>query len=354
MRRNDGVPAQACETCLMVQDRSNASQKFSTTRLGFGVAGMFHEPSKSARERLLLTALEMGVVHFDVAPIYGLGEAQGEVGKTFKGRRDDVVIATKVGIGMTRGARLLGRAQGPVRALLQKRPQLQQHAKVSAAGPTSGLFGRLLYTSTFEPRAAQRSLDRSLRELGTHIDLLLLHDPEPCDLDAHALSEFLENARASGKIRWWGVAGEFEDVASVSAAFGTRPPIVQIRDDIFSHQDAFAPPESDYVITFGTMARAFPRIHNYLSASATRVSDWSEAVGQDLADPRIIGSLLMKDSLQVNAGGTVLISTTRPERIRQAATVANNDPISADASLERFRELVRVKLPATESLKGEA
>jgi D-threo-aldose 1-dehydrogenase len=328
----------------MIRDVTNDEREFATSTLGFGVAGIFHEPSRSARARLLQTALDVGIFHFDVAPIYGLGEAESEVGKVLRRRRDDVVVATKVGIGMTRGARLLGKGQGPVREMLRKLPRLQQHAQESAGSPSSGKFGKLLYKNTFEPEAAQRSLDQSLLKLGTHIDLLLLHDPEPSQIDARALWEFLEKARQMGKIRFWGIAGEVDSVTSVSKTLGVPIPVVQIRDDLFLHQRGFNPPRSDYVITFGTMGYAFSKISRYVNANSARAKDWSERVGEDFTDPGTIGRLLLKDSLRENLSGTVLISTTRAQRIREASAIASDRLSTADPSLDVFRELVRTEL----------
>src|SRR5687767_11559638 len=48
--------------------------------------------------RTIHRALELGVTHIDTAEIYGPFHSEEIVGKAIKGRRDDVVVATKFGL----------------------------------------------------------------------------------------------------------------------------------------------------------------------------------------------------------------------------------------------------------------
>jgi D-threo-aldose 1-dehydrogenase len=325
----------------------------TTSALGLGTAGIFHEPSKAARLRLLETAIGAGIIHFDLSPIYGLGLAHGELRETLRGRRENFVIATKVGIEMTSHAKLIGKVQGPARTLLKRWPRMQDRAQGSAVSPSSGRLGGVLYRTTFETKAAQRSLDQSLRELGTHIDLLLLHDPEPSQIDASAIYEFLETAKMTGRIRCWGIAGETETVTSVAKALCVQTPVAQVRDDILRRQIELRYPRSDYLITFGLLGSALPAILRHVNTSADRSRKWSNAVGEDITKPEVVASLLLQDSLQVNATGTVLYSTTRPERLREAAAIASRDSTKPDPSLVAFRQLVHSQLPTSRPTSNE-
>jgi hypothetical protein len=49
----------------------------------------------------------------------------------------------------------------------------------------------------------------------------------------------------------------------------------------------------------------------------------------------------------------VLYSTTRPERIRDAAAVSHGDLTTEDPSLEKFRELVRSLIEASDPTTEE-
>lgn len=43
-------------------------------------------------------ALDNGINMIDTAPVYGFGHAEEVVGKALKGKRDNIVLATKVGL----------------------------------------------------------------------------------------------------------------------------------------------------------------------------------------------------------------------------------------------------------------
>lgn len=71
-------------------------------RLGFGawaVGGSAWGPANPEGERLaaLVRALDLGVTFFDTAPAYG--ESESLLGRALRGRRDSVLLATKVGPG---------------------------------------------------------------------------------------------------------------------------------------------------------------------------------------------------------------------------------------------------------------
>ncbi|RYB90561.1 aldo/keto reductase [Nocardioides oleivorans] len=119
--------------------------------------------------RAIHRALDLGVTHIDTAEVYGPFHSEELVGRAVKGRRDDVVIATKFG--------------------------LVQHR-----GDTRG-FG--VDSSPANVRAA---VEGSLRRLGTdHIDLCYQHrvDPHtPIEETAGAVADLV----AEGKVRHFGLS----------------------------------------------------------------------------------------------------------------------------------------------------
>jgi D-threo-aldose 1-dehydrogenase len=56
------------------------------------------EGSRPAREKVFDAAYEAGVRHFDVAPLYGLGVAEKELGRLLLRVPADVTVATKFGL----------------------------------------------------------------------------------------------------------------------------------------------------------------------------------------------------------------------------------------------------------------
>lgn len=109
-------------------------------------------------------AFEHGITFFDTADSYGIGQSEQLLGEALKGRRDEVVIATKFGMDM----------QG-------------------VNGDDGGRRGTAAYVRT----AAEASLQR----LGTdHIDLYQLHTPDlstPIEETLGALTELVKE----GKVR---------------------------------------------------------------------------------------------------------------------------------------------------------
>src|SRR4051794_289720 len=75
----------------------------NVSRIGLGtmaMSGYYLDPDSSEAEsiRTIQRALELGVTFFDTAEIYGPYVNEELVGRALKGRRDDVVVATKFGL----------------------------------------------------------------------------------------------------------------------------------------------------------------------------------------------------------------------------------------------------------------
>ena len=68
-----------------------------TPTVGFG-CGSLTGSGPSNPIRVLETAFDAGVRHFDTARYYGYGEGEGILGRFLKGRRSEVTITTKFGI----------------------------------------------------------------------------------------------------------------------------------------------------------------------------------------------------------------------------------------------------------------
>ncbi|MER5308808.1 aldo/keto reductase [Streptomyces sp. NPDC002773] len=74
---------------------------FEVPAVGLGCMDLGHAygvaPSPEEAERLLLTALEKGVTHFDTAALYGFGADEELVGRVLARHRVRIVLATDVG-----------------------------------------------------------------------------------------------------------------------------------------------------------------------------------------------------------------------------------------------------------------
>src|ERR671911_230276 len=64
--------------------------------LGTMMFGAWGNPDHDDSIRIIHAALDAGINFVDTADIYSGGESEEIVGKALKGRRDDVILATKV------------------------------------------------------------------------------------------------------------------------------------------------------------------------------------------------------------------------------------------------------------------
>jgi D-threo-aldose 1-dehydrogenase len=325
-----------------------------TSAVGFGCAGLFRIPQRTARRSVLDAVYDAGIRHFDVAPMYGLGLAEAELAPFLRRRRADVTVTTKFGIDptlLTRGAALI---QDPLRTFIGKYPDLREGLKNAGRGPRSGAFGRLLYSSRgYHQHSAQLGLERSLRTLNTDcIDVFLLHDPVG-DLITKApeLIDYLDEQRRLGRIRCWGVTGQPSELPGVMKRLG-RAPVVQFRDDVFE-----GPLNAELVpdgarITYGALARALPVLRRFLARSPGASDLWSQRLGVDLAEESSLPRMLLSVALRRNAAGPVLFTSTRPERGRVAAEAAIQSLGLSDVEAEAFKNLaVAARLTCPEMIR---
>lgn len=154
--------------------------------------------------RALEVAYENGVTWFDLAPAYGLGQAE-EIAATFlRGRRDRVQVATKVGLVAPEKVGRLPRALLPIaRQAVGAVPPLRRFLRRAGLHANQKL--------RFTPQLLQTSLESSLRRLGTdYVDLYALHNADPADLGRDDLRRTLEGILSAGKARAIAVASDEE------------------------------------------------------------------------------------------------------------------------------------------------
>ncbi|GGD65861.1 aldo/keto reductase [Microbacterium murale] len=89
-------------------------------RMGLGCMNLSHAygipPSEEEGLALLREALDNGVTHLDTATLYGGGRNEELVGKALKGRRDEVVLASKGGMAMVDGVKVIDGRPATLRA----------------------------------------------------------------------------------------------------------------------------------------------------------------------------------------------------------------------------------------------
>jgi aryl-alcohol dehydrogenase-like predicted oxidoreductase len=134
--------------------------------LGAMMFGAWGEPDHDESIRIIHAALDAGITFIDTADVYSAGESEEIVGKALKGRRDDVVLATKLYMPV-------GEDDDPNRRGTSRRWIVQE-------------------------------VENSLRRLGTdYIDLYQVHRPTP-DTDLDETLGALTDLVHQGKVRYLG------------------------------------------------------------------------------------------------------------------------------------------------------
>jgi aryl-alcohol dehydrogenase-like predicted oxidoreductase len=133
----------------------------STLCFGAMTLGRWGNPDEAECIAMVHRALDAGINFIDTADVYGQGDSETIVGKALAGRRDEVVLATKL----------------------------------------NHQFGEGINHSGNSRRWIMRQIDGSLRRLGTDwIDLYQLHRPDPTTDIGDTLSAMTDLVRA-GKVR---------------------------------------------------------------------------------------------------------------------------------------------------------
>jgi aryl-alcohol dehydrogenase-like predicted oxidoreductase len=171
--------------------------------LGFGCAPILGSVGPAEARRAMSCALDAGVNHFDIARCYGYGDAERFVGRFLKPRRESVVIASKFGLEATGAARLLRPAKPLIRLLRRRRRSAEMPTGAQAAG-SRGPFLRGVPITAAD---MEKSLERSLKALGTdYLDIFLLHEPDWSNLPTDEITGSAEKLKRQGKIRAFGAA----------------------------------------------------------------------------------------------------------------------------------------------------
>jgi len=138
--------------------------KVSPLCLGAMMFGAWGEPDHDKSIRIIHAALDAGINFVDTADVYSQGENEEIVGKALKGRRDDIVLATKF------------------------------HGQMGDEINHQGSSRRWIFTE----------VENSLRRLQTdHIDLYQVHRPRE-DTDVEETLSALTDLVRAGKIRYFG------------------------------------------------------------------------------------------------------------------------------------------------------
>lgn len=180
---------------------------------------MWGGPDDDNASKTIDKALDVGINLIDTAPVYGFGHSEEILGKALEGRRDRVVLATKVGLNWQDG-------------------QVFRDSRK----------GRL-----------EEELDASLKRLRTdHIDLYQVHWPDP-KTPFEETARTLEKMVQSGKVRALGLSNfspeqmdEFRKFAPIATI---QPPYNLFEREIEKDILPYAVKNKLVVLAYGPLCR---------------------------------------------------------------------------------------------------
>jgi D-threo-aldose 1-dehydrogenase len=296
----------------------------TTTRLGFGCSSLMGVMGRKESIATLETAFDAGVRHFDVAPMYGFGQAESCVGEFLGRHRAEVTVTTKYGIPPAKHQGLIGLGRSMARPVVKALPGLKQRLSKMA-----GNMAQPAEKASFTAAQAKESLDRSLAELRTdRIDVWLLHEVTADDLQDEGLLRLLEDLVAAGTIGTFGVGSEREKVEALLAA---RPAYCDVVQFEWSIMDAPVPAMKSFRIHHRALTENLRSLHAGIMEDKARAARWSERVGADLVDREVLASLMLRAALVENPESVILFSSKSQAHMRHNIRVAEDRSLEAPA-----------------------
>jgi aryl-alcohol dehydrogenase-like predicted oxidoreductase len=286
--------------------------------VGLGCNNFGRALDKAGSAAVVDAALEVGISHFDTASNYGEGQSEAFLGAALGGRRDDVVVATKVGV------------------------------------PIPGWEG----SGGAAPDYVRQVLERSLSELGTdYVDIYMVHFPDPKIPIEDTLS-VMNVMVDEGKVRQIGCSNfdpaQLTEALAVSAEKGWPPFVCDQVQYSMVHREpeenglaelcaesgvALLPyyPLASGLLTGKTRRGGEPqgrlkmdRYQEYLTDDNFDVAEAVErfAVERELSMVQVaLGWLLSREAVPAVTAGA-----TSPEQVRANAAAAEWEPTPDDLS----------------------
>lgn len=267
-------------------------------RLGFGCGRLKGGQEKANALRLVHTALDLGVRHFDTAPPYGLGASEAVLGEALKGRQEAVTVFTKAGLARPASPGLLQTARAIVKPLVHRIPGLRQAV-------LQGMAQRAT-PPNFDPGFIARSFETSLRLLQRdRVDGLLLHEPQPHD-ELTPLQPLFEHWIANGQLVAWG--SSTGEARSRLVRFGT---VLQYRCPD-GGTDALPPAPAD--ILHGAVRFMSPAIARQMARDRQLGDRLASLLPPGTEPTEATGSLALAYAM-ARFPNRLLFSTNQPQRL---------------------------------------
>jgi aryl-alcohol dehydrogenase-like predicted oxidoreductase len=293
-----------------MQKRTLGRTGLQVTQLGFGAMEIRgpriwrgRAVTDEQAERILNAVLDAGINFVDTSHDYGLSEAY--IGKYISGRRHEYFLATKCGCFLE----------------------------------DAGDHDNTLHVWTREN--LMRNLETSLRRMQTdYIDVWQLHNATADDVEKGDIVRVLQDAKASGKVRWIGASAVLPHLNAFikSGVFDTfQIPYSAIQRAEENNITAAAAAGAGTIIR-GGVARGAPGDAGL--GSQDRWAIWEQAGLDELRGPgESRTAFMLRMTLSHPGMHTTIVGTLWPEHLAENRRIADLGPLPDDVYREALRRL---------------
>lgn len=308
----------------MLQARKLGKTGISVSELALGTwglaSGAYGRVELPTFVRTVSDALAKGITTFDMAPLWGAGEAETTVGMAVAPQRDRVCLISRAG------------------------RQVHGHDVVT----------------DFSTAALRRDLEASLERLGTdYLDVWLLHQPTEAAFEQDDLGELIEALKQEGKIRAWGasVSGITQAQAALNANAEVlcvvhnllQPNILDgVRTDLDHKQVGIL---ATSPLNYGLLSGHWAEGHQF-ALGDHRADRWDAITFQQrvrlvtallpMIQPPIptLTGLALRFVLAEPLVSAALLGARTPAHVKEAVASIQEPPYLAEPQLQRLQELL--------------
>lgn len=311
--------------------------------IGFGCVKLTSNFTEIQALRNLDTAYDHGIIHFDVARMYGFGLAEGILGKFAKNKRDKITITTKVGISPNNSLLNNLFLQNTIRHLYKaaKKLPVDKFNHHSADG---------LVIKDFKIQSVKRSLEKSLSELKTdYIDYLLLHEPTIKEANNDELINFLEIEKKRGTIRAYGLGSFAEKLGSNISTLNKKYLVLQIDNSFpISLPSAYSNIQMEKVFYFSPL-RYLGEIKLLLINQPSLARSLSEKLGFDVINS--LPDIFLMHQRFTNKSDSFLFTSSNNKHIKKIIerwSYVSELPMGKFENFNEVQKIIRNELFKTE------
>lgn len=262
-----------------------AHTNLSISRIGYGCMQLggrwdrtsINDDERTAAFRIIETALDQHITLFDHADIYTLGKSEqifGEFLRKTPGLRDRIVLQSKCGIRFD---------DDPVPGAPKRYDFSQQHIL--------------------------ESVDNILRRLHTtHLDILLLHRPDPL-MEPEEVAAAFSTLQRSGKVRYFGVSNHTAMQISLLKKYVEQPLVINQIELSLLHAHTIA--EGIVANQANAPYAAADGLIDYCRLHDITIQAWAPIAGGKLIDPPHTADVRVQQLAQQIAKMAAEKNTTR-------------------------------------------